>query len=116
MFNLSMDLNCEKLKNLCLNPVVLHEVLKLYKLVIVKKMAKMCDTFLCPCVIMKRIVEELKVRVVVGVYLHGAGVDLKILMTFHQAVRVVEITVFMKQGSRLVVFKKGMSESVMFWQ
>lgn len=33
----------------------------------------------------------------IGLYLHGVGVELNILMTFPQALRVVEITVFLKQ-------------------
>lgn len=40
---------------------------------------------------------------------HGVGVELNILMTFPQALRVVEITVFLKQG---VLFDGGVEE----WQ
>lgn len=47
-------------------------------------------------------------------YLHSA-VEFKILMTFDWAVRVVEIAVFLKQGSCLmVVLWKDKSESEMF--
>lgn len=46
-----------------------------------------------------------------GIYLPSVDVELKILLTFHQAVRVAEITVFLKQLCCLtVVLINGVSK------
>lgn len=45
-------------------------------------------------------------------YLHGVGVELKTLITFHQAVKVMKITVFFKTG----MLFDGCVEERYMWQ
>ena len=46
------------------NSVLLYKIFEVYEVIVVEKMVKVCDTFLCPCVIVKRGAVELEVWVV----------------------------------------------------
>ncbi len=64
-----------------------------YEVIVFKKVTKLSESFVLPCAKVDDVLPSRKSGQIV-VYLQGVGDNLVILLSFHQAVRVVDITDF----------------------